>query len=448
VILSVLCVLAVPVGVLVLIRTVALSLLASRRGRERWATDRSWGPVVTEPVSVVVPAYNEKEGIAAAVRSLARGDHPGGIDVVVVDDGSTDGTADIVRRLALPNVRLVCKPNGGKPSALNAGVALARHDLVVMVDADTLLEPGSVRRLVQPFSDPTVGAVAGNVKVGNLNSVVARWQHIEYVAGFNLDRRLYDMLGCMPTVPGAIGAFRRTALEDVGGVSDDTLAEDTDLTMALLRADWRVVYEDRARAWTEVPATLRQLRLQRHRWNYGTVQAMWKHHRSIVEQGAAGRFGRLGLPILTVFGMLLPVLAPLVDITAMYGLLGGEAMWAVAGWLALSGLQLATALVAFRLDRERMVALWALPLQQVAYRYLMCLVLIHSGLSALTGRRLRWHKLNRSGLGDAVGTPPAVHRFAGTGPSGPRRTASPDAADARGSSRWGGRPVDQDEKVR
>jgi cellulose synthase/poly-beta-1,6-N-acetylglucosamine synthase-like glycosyltransferase len=394
--------LAVLVGVLILVRTAALSLLASRDARQRRAAGWSWGPPVTRPVSVVIPAYNEKEGIAAAVRSVARSDHPGGVDLVVVDDGSTDGTAEIVRRLGLPNVRLVCRANGGKASALNAGVAVARHDLVVMVDADTVVEPDAVRRLVQPFADPRVGAVAGNVKVGNRNSVVGRWQHIEYVMGFNLDRRIYSMLGCMPTVPGAIGAFRRAALHGVGGASDDTLAEDTDLTMSLLRAGWRVGYQEHARAWTEAPGTLRQLHLQRLRWCYGTVQAMRKHHRSVMDRGSAGRLGRVGLPLLTVFGVFLPLLAPLVDVLALYGLLGSRAPWAVPGWLALSGLQFATAAVAFRMDRERLAPLWLLPFQQLAYRQLMCLVVIHSGVTALTGRRLRWHHVRRVGGWDVL----------------------------------------------
>jgi cellulose synthase/poly-beta-1,6-N-acetylglucosamine synthase-like glycosyltransferase len=96
----------------------------------------------------------------------------------------------------------------------------------------------------------------------------------------------------MPTVPGAIGAFRRSALDQVGGVPRETLAEDTDLTIAVLRAGWRVVYAETAVAWTEAPATLRQLWMQRYRWCYGTLQAMWKHRRAILERGAGGRFGR------------------------------------------------------------------------------------------------------------------------------------------------------------
>ncbi|UWZ49413.1 glycosyltransferase [Dactylosporangium matsuzakiense] len=389
------------VGILTIGRTVALFLLAGRHARKRRNKAWQWGPPVEEPVSVIVPAYNEKEGIEAAVRSLAGGDHPGGIEVVVVDDGSTDNTADLVAAMHLPNVRVVRIPNGGKPNALNVGVAMARHDLIVMVDGDTVFEPDAVRHLVQPFADPTVGAVAGNVKVGNRDTIVARWQHIEYVIGFNLDRRLYDILQIMPTIPGAIGAFRRRALADIGGISHDTLAEDTDATMALCRTGWRVVYEERARAWTEAPSKLRQLWLQRYRWSYGTMQAMWKHRRSIVDRGPSGRFGRFGLPFIAFFGIALPLLAPLIDILLVYGLFFSSWKITTAAWLAMFTMQLVTAIVAFRLDKEKLRPLWVLPLQQFVYRQLMYIVLIQSMGTALTGARLRWHKLHRSGSAGA-----------------------------------------------
>jgi cellulose synthase/poly-beta-1,6-N-acetylglucosamine synthase-like glycosyltransferase len=155
-----------------------------------------------------------------------------------------------------------------------------------MMDGDTVFEPATVRELVQPFGDPRVGAVAGNAKVGNRDSLIGAWQHIEYVMGFNLDRRMYDILRCMPTIPGAVGAFRRSALERVGGMSDDTLAEDTDITMAMHRDGWRVVYAEKARAWTEAPETVQQLWSQRYRWSYGTMQAIWKHRRAPCWNGA------------------------------------------------------------------------------------------------------------------------------------------------------------------
>jgi cellulose synthase/poly-beta-1,6-N-acetylglucosamine synthase-like glycosyltransferase/peptidoglycan/xylan/chitin deacetylase (PgdA/CDA1 family) len=385
------------VGLLTIGRTGLLLLLATRHARQRRKPTWSWGPEVTEPVSVIVPAYNEKEGIEAAVRSLAGGDYPA-IEVVVVDDGSTDGTAALVERMALPNVRVVRVPNGGKANALNTGIALAKHNLIVTVDGDTIFEKDSIRMLVQAFADPTVGAVAGNVKVGNREKMVAAWQHIEYVIGFNLDRRLYEVLNCMPTVPGAIGGFRREALAQVGGISDETLAEDTDVTMAMCRAGWRVVYEERAKAWTEAPATLEQLYRQRYRWSYGTMQAMWKHRQALFDKGPSGRFGRVGLPFLALFGVALPMLAPIVDIMLLYGLVFWELNETLIAWGGMLALQMFTAAVAFRFDKESLRPLWRLPLQQFAYRQLMYLVLMQSATTALTGGRLRWHKLHRAGL--------------------------------------------------
>ena len=384
------------VGLLTLLRTLMLFLFAATHARRRRAKSWSWGAPVTDPVSVIVPAYNESVTIGPAVRSLALSAHRD-VEVVVVDDASDDGTGEAVEALGLGNVRVVRVPSGGKATALNTGAAMARHDLIVMVDADTVVERDSIHRLVQPFGDPKVGAVAGNVKVGNRTGVLGRWQHIEYVIGFNLDRRLYDSLGCIPTIPGALGAFRRKALQDVGGLSVDTLAEDTDLTMAIHRAGWRVVYEESARAYTEAPATLRQLWRQRYRWSYGTMQAMWKHRRSIVEAGPSGRFGRFGLPFIAAFTVLLPLLAPLLDVLAVYGAVFLDRWETIAGWLAVLVVQTVTAILAFRLDKEPLRPLWALPLQQFAYRQVTYLVLLQSAVTALTGRRLGWQKLHRSG---------------------------------------------------
>jgi peptidoglycan/xylan/chitin deacetylase (PgdA/CDA1 family)/GT2 family glycosyltransferase len=348
------------------------------------------------PVTVIVPAFNEAANIAATVRSLVANDYPD-LDVIVVDDGSTDDTAGIVRRLRLPGVRVLRQRNAGKPAALNLGIAHARADLLVLVDGDTVFEPDAVGRLVQPFARADVGAVSGNTKVANRRGLLGRWQHLEYVMGFNLDRRLSEVAGCMTTVPGAIGAFRRAALADVGGVPAVTLAEDTDLTMAIVRAGWRVVYAERAVAWTEAPSSLRQLWRQRYRWCYGTMQAMWKHRRAVVSRGPAGRLGRRGLTYLLGWQILLPLAAPAVDVYAVYGLLFLPVGQVVALW---SGFVLAQAVVAayaLRLDGERLAPLWTLPLQQLVYRQLMYLVVVQSAVTALTGVRLPWQRLVRTG---------------------------------------------------
>ncbi|GAA4001430.1 glycosyltransferase [Streptomyces sp. NBC_01352] len=389
------------IGFLVIARFGLMLLLSALHARRVRRRDFRWGPPITEPVSVLVPAYNEAKCIENTVRSLMQSDHP--VEVIVIDDGSSDGTARIVENLNLPGVRVVRQLNAGKPAALNRGVANARYDLVVMMDGDTVFEPSTVRELVQPFGDPRVGAVAGNAKVGNKDTLIGAWQHIEYVMGFNLDRRMYDVLQCMPTIPGAVGAFRRSALERVGGMSDDTLAEDTDITMAIHRDGWKVVYAENARAWTEAPESVQQLWSQRYRWSYGTMQAIWKHRRAVFDRGPSGRFGRVGLPLVSLFMVLAPLLAPLIDVFLIYGLVFGPTGKTILAWFGVLAIQLACATYAFILDRERLTPLISLPLQQILYRQLMYVVLLQSWITALTGGRLRWQKLRRMG---GVSAPP------------------------------------------
>ncbi|MCX4664159.1 glycosyltransferase [Streptomyces uncialis] len=393
------------IGFLVITRFGLMLLLSFLHARKVRRRGFSWGPPVTGPVSVLVPAYNEAKCIENTVRSLMDSDHP--IEIIVIDDGSSDGTARIVEDLRLPNVRVVRQLNAGKPAALNRGIANARYEIIVMMDGDTVFEPSTVRELVQPFGDPGIGAVAGNAKVGNRDSLIGAWQHIEYVMGFNLDRRMYDLLRCMPTIPGAVGAFRRSALERVGGMSDDTLAEDTDITMAMHRDGWKVVYAEKARAWTEAPESVQQLWSQRYRWSYGTMQAIWKHRRALVDRGPSGRFGRVGLPLVSLFMVLGPLLAPLIDVFLLYGLVFGPTARTVGAWLGVLAIQLACAAYAFRLDREKMTHLISLPLQQILYRQLMYVVLLQSWITALTGGRLRWQKLRRTGV---VGSAPGGAR--------------------------------------
>ena len=383
-----------PLGLLSVLRTFFVIALARRH--VRLSARRVAGPQWLPPVTVLVPAYNEAVGIERAIRSLAASDHPD-LEIVVVDDGSTDGTGDLVEGLGLPGVRLIRQPNGGKAAALRTGTAAASHDILVMLDGDTVFESDTIRLLVQPLRDPRVGAVSGNTKVGNRRGLLGRWQHLEYVSGFNLDRRLLDLMRCITTVPGAAGAFRREALEAAGGLSSDTLAEDTDITMGILRAGYAVVHEERARAWTEAPSSINDLWRQRYRWGYGTLQCVWKHRGAMFAGGAGRRLGLVGLPYMIFFQVLLPLAAPVIDVFALHGLLAGDANRVMTIWLAYVGLQVVTAGYALRLDNESLWPLWSLPLQQLFYRQLIYLVVIQSVVSAVAGAHLPWHKLHRSG---------------------------------------------------
>jgi len=302
-----------------------------------------------------------------------------------------------LERNPLAGVRLLRQANAGKAAALNRALAACHHEIVVTVDADTVFEPDTLTVLVQRFREPHVGAISGNTKVGNRRGLIGHWQHIEYVMGFNLDRRMYEVLGSTPTVPGAIGAFRREALADIGGISGATLAEDTDITLDIGRAGWRVLYENRARAWTEVPSTLRALFRQRSRWAYGTIQSMWKHRRALTFAGDGSRGGGRAVMAILVFQVLLPLTAPLIDLFAIYSIVFLDPMPILAFWGAFNLFQFVLAWEAFGFDGESRRPLWALPLQQIGHRQLSYLVVYDAIVSALLGSRLGWHRSERTG---------------------------------------------------
>jgi cellulose synthase/poly-beta-1,6-N-acetylglucosamine synthase-like glycosyltransferase len=217
--------------------------------------------------------------IVPAVQSLLQLDYPA-YEVLVVDDGSTDETYRKARELegrhGAVTVRVVSKQNGGKAAALNTGISLARHPFILCMDGDSRLAPDTLKAAIRHFRDPRVGAVAGNVKVVNRHNLWTRLQALEYVEGLNMARRAQAFLRVVNIIPGPIGVFRRSALQDVGGYDTDTYAEDADLTLKLLVQGYHVAFEDRAVAWTEAPEDLLTLLKQRYRWTRGILQALRK----------------------------------------------------------------------------------------------------------------------------------------------------------------------------
>jgi len=390
---------------------VPLAVAAARRARGVTPGDG------TPPVSVVIAAYNEAPVIERTVHSILESAYPA-LEVVIVDDGSTDDTAAVVHRAfgREPRVRLVSQPNAGKAAALNHAITLARHDVLVAFDADTMCERDTIALLARHFADPAVGAVAGNVKVGNRINALTIWQSVEYITSQNLDRRAFASLNAVTVVPGAVGAWRKPAVLAVGGFVTDTLAEDMDLTFRLRRAGWRTAADTTALGWTEAPETFGAFLRQRYRWAFGSLQVLWKHRGAL---GRYGWFGRLVLPLQWLAGVVLQILGPMVDLRLVYAI-AAVAISGITGsalhedWQPLPQLlhvlmqtgffyalffaiELAAAAVAFRLDREDPKQLWWLFWQRFVYRQTMYYVLWKAIVGAVKGKRFGWGKLQRTG---------------------------------------------------
>ena len=361
--------------------------------------------VVSPPdFTVIIPAYNEEVVIGKALAAVARLD-PAPAEVILIDDGSTDHTAAVATEAAReafgpggpsPGIRftLVRQPNGGKAAALNHGFLLTTTDVAVVLDADTVVSPGLLAAFGRHFADPRVGAVAGNVKVGNRRNLLASLQALEYVVALNLDRRAQDVARAMAVVPGAAGAFRVAAVRQVGGYHSDTMVEDADLTAALQRAGWRIPYEPGAVAWTEAPECLGDVVRQRRRWSYGTVQVVAKHRRALLEP-AAGNIGLVGLPWNLLTSVVLPAFGPFADLWLVYLVFTNE-MGVAASVLAVAvAADLVVAALAVAADGERWSLVALAPLLRLLWRPLQLVVVIRSLRRWAVGADQHWDKVDR-----------------------------------------------------
>jgi peptidoglycan-N-acetylglucosamine deacetylase len=368
-------------------------------------------------VAVLIPAYNEEKVIERTVRSVLDSDYPK-LRAIVIDDGSNDATVDVVqklfdRELATGKVTLLTKENSGKADALNYGLEFVTEELFVGIDADTIIAPDAISRLVPHFTNPKIAAMAGNAKVGNRVNLWTRWQALEYITSQNFERRALDVLGAVSVVPGAIGAWRTAAVKAAGCYHHDTVAEDADLTMALLQLGYRVEYEDLALAYTEAPATANGLMRQRFRWSFGIMQSVWKHRSAFRQGGALGWFA---LPNVVIFQILLPLVSPFIDLMFIFGALSYAwnrymhpestdpssfhklvvyfALFLVIDFLAST--------IAFTLERRQpgghkdFLLLGHVWLQRFAYRQLFSIVLLKTIMRAIEGGHFAWDKLERA----------------------------------------------------
>ncbi len=366
-------------------------------------------PEYRPPVSVLIPAYNEEAVIVDTVASVLAAQYAD-LEVIVVDDGSTDATSSRVEQRfgSDPRVRLISQSNQGKPLALNHALRDAVGEVIVTIDADTCVDPEAIPRLVRHFADPKIGAVAGNVKVRNRNSWLTRWQALEYITSQNLEKRAFDLLNCIPVVPGALGAWRASAIRECGGFSRDTVAEDTDLTLTLRRLGWKISYDEDAIARTEAPDTGEALIRQRFRWTFGTMQAVWKH-RDVIARRKYGTLGWIAIPNIFLFQIVLPLVSPIIDLLFISSL----ALWGLAQlriahlpqlWTSedversliffaiFMVIDLLTCVIAFTLERhEDWTLLAPLLIQRFYYRQMMYLVLFRALMGAWQGKPVGWH---------------------------------------------------------
>ena len=235
-------------------------------------------------VSFIIPAFNEERNIAKTIAGVLQVDYPD-FEVLVVDDCSTDGTlAEITPFLADSRVRLVRKQvNEGKAMALNDAIPVSRGELILVMDADAVPDPGILDHLVPHFKYPRCAAVTGNPRVANRDSFLAKLQAIEFASIISLMRRAQRVWGRIMTMSGVVGIFRRSALFDVGLYSPDMATEDIDLTWRLQLRHWDVRYESRAVMWMRVPQSLQGLWRQRRRWALGLSQVLTRHLRELMQ---------------------------------------------------------------------------------------------------------------------------------------------------------------------
>jgi len=343
---------------------------------------------------VLVPAYNEATVIGRTIEAVLASDYPS-LRILVIDDGSADDTASVVEGWMArdPSVALIRQRNAGKAAALNRGAREAAEEILVTIDADTLVLRHTISNLVKPFVDPKIDAVCGNVQVGNVCNLLTAFQSVEYVTSQNYDRRAFDSLNCISVVPGATGAWRRSTLLGVGGYSGDTLTEDADLTLNMLGAGARITYAPLAQSITEAPQTVAALFRQRFRWSYGTLQCLWKHRRRF----GRGSLGWVALPNIAMFQLLFPLLAPLGDFIFLLAVLRLDFRPVAVGYATFLALDLVASLVAFRLDRRPLRDIWVVVVQRFVYRPFLYFVTFAVVLAALRGARQRWNKLARTG---------------------------------------------------
>lgn len=351
-------------------------------------------------VSIIVPAYNESEVIHASMASLLELRYPY-YEIIAVDDGSTDGTYEKMREFEGNHygvrVQVFRKENSGKADTLNYGIRRSRAPIVVCMDSDSRLTPDALRYAIAHFSDPNVGAVAGNVKVINRHNIWTKLQALEYIEGLNIVRKAQAFFRSVNVIPGPMGIFRRTAIEATGGYDSDTFAEDFDMTVKILADGWKINYEPKAVAYTEAPEELLDVIKQRYRWSRGILQALRKQ-KHLLWHPSGVITTPLSLWYMIFEGLIWPAMNIFASLFFVYiALMFGMQKLLVLWWLLLTLLDVLIAVHAILMEKEDM----RLAPYSVFYRFFYILIIdvtkVFATLEELVGLDMSWGKLARKG---------------------------------------------------
>jgi peptidoglycan-N-acetylglucosamine deacetylase len=349
-------------------------------------------------VSIIVPCYNEEMVVSNCVLSLQRQNYVN-IEVLLVDDGSTDLTADICEQMsgAYANVKALSKPNGGKATALNYGIERATGSIVISMDADSMFLPDTIEHLVRSLQEPGVGAVAGNVRVANRNSALGKHQAVEYITGLTIQGKTFAHLGCLQVISGAIGAFDKQALLKAGGYSSDTIVEDMDVTITMARHGYRVAYNQDAIAYTEAPESMRDFLRQRYRWTFGRFQVLAKH-RDTVFNHRFGRMGSVGMPYYALFPWFDVLISTLLVIAALRVAVTGNGWPFLAIYAVMSLIQACLIMYALVTDNENKRLAVMAAFESLLYNHLIAFTTLVAGINYMLGKHtVQWNKLRRLG---------------------------------------------------
>jgi biofilm PGA synthesis N-glycosyltransferase PgaC len=356
-------------------------------------------------VSIIVPVYNEGVILKDSIKSLLNLDYAN-YEIIIVNDGSTDNTKSIAQsfvglqkgRYNKIRVSLIDKPNGGKSKALNAGIEYARGEFLLCMDGDSQLSENTLKFGITHFIDPSVGAVAGNVKVMNRKKMITDLQALEYLEGLNMPRSAQSFIRLVNIIPGPIGIFRKKAIQDAGWYSSDTYAEDADITLKILAVGWRIEYEPNAISWTEAPATLNQLLKQRTR---GILQSIRKHKRHLLNPTInfsntlvlwSMFYEALIWPAMNIFAHLFFII-----VAIFYGMSNLLVFW----WAGLAILDFMTALYCIAVEKEDARLIPFALIYRLFFILLVDITKFMATIEEFLGLKMTWGKLDRLGVSKA-----------------------------------------------